>query len=103
MKFCPECKAMMRPKAGVMTCAKCGHSETKAEPTANRFATTESTGRDRVVLEEKEKDVRQTHQADCEKCGHEYAYFHLMQTRRSDEPPTTINECMSCGHSWREY
>ena len=39
----------------------------------------------------------------CPKCGHDEAYYKIIQTRRADEPPTRIYKCTKCGHVWREY
>lgn len=84
-----------------MNCRKCGWSSDGA---AERQVVSagKATGTKAVVMEEK-VDTRQVQSTECPKCGHDKAYFHLMQTRKSDEPPTEINECMECGHSWREY
>jgi DNA-directed RNA polymerase subunit M len=54
-------------------------------------------------VHEQKQEARPLQSVTCPKCGHDRAYFHLMQTRRSDEPPTQINECAKCGHSWRDY
>jgi transcription factor S len=97
--FCPECKAMAYPKDGKLSCRRCGWS---GGATEKRLVTKSADTREQVVIEE-QQDSRQQHDTECPKCGHGRAYFHLMQTRRSDEPPTTINECMECGHKWREY
>ena len=91
---------MAYPKDGGLACRKCGWSSSR--PAASQVVTTAAAGRERVVIEEA-SDPRAQQQIECPKCGHGKAYFHLMQTRRSDEPPTEINECMKCGHSWREY
>lgn len=98
--FCPECKSMVYPKEGKLSCRKCGWTSTG--PAKENVVTAKADVKERVVHEEK-MDSRQIQSTECPKCGHGKAYFHLMQTRRSDEPPTEINECMECGHSWREY
>lgn len=91
---------MVYPKDGMMSCRRCGWtSKKKAQP---NVVTTSADKREQIVIEEK-TDTRAIQDTECPKCGHGRAYFHLMQTRRSDEPPTEINECMECGHSWREY
>lgn len=100
MPFCDDCKSMVYPKDGKMECRKCGW--TSKGPAKKRVVKTAAVPRERAVIEE-HRDARQIQQVECPKCGHSKAYFHLMQTRRSDEPPTEINECVECGHSWREY
>ncbi len=91
---------MVYPVDGVLSCRKCGWTDKKA--VKSQIVTSEAEGRERLVVEH-QVDHRAQQDAECPKCGHGKAYFHLMQTRRSDEPPTEINECMECGHSWREY
>ena len=98
MAFCPKCKALVYP--GRLQCAKCG--ESLSGNVESRVVRTEAASRERIVLEKKE-EARPQQSITCPKCGHDKAFFHLMQTRRSDEPPTQINECVKCHHSWREY
>lgn len=100
MPFCPECKSMVYPKAGKLACRRCGWSADK--PAEKRVVTAEAEKKEQVVIEE-HQDTRAVQDVECPKCGHGRAYFHLIQTRRSDEPPTEINECTECGHKWREY
>ncbi len=101
MPFCAECKSLVYPKDGTLTCKKCGWSDSgPAEKKIVQSGT--ATAKETVVMEEK-VESRQMQSIECPKCGHDKAYFHLMQTRKSDEPPTEINECASCKHSWREY
>ncbi len=100
MPFCADCKSMVYPKDGKLECRKCGW--TSKGPTKSQVVKKEAVIKERVVVEDA-VDPRAQQQVECPKCGHGKAYFHLMQTRRSDEPPTEINECMECGHSWREY
>lgn len=101
--FCPQCKSLAYPKDGQLSCRKCGWSGgTSGGQMINSSRPNESPGRKRVILEDK-VEARPEQSITCTKCGNGRAYFHLMQTRRSDEPPTQINECTKCGHSWREY
>lgn len=100
MPFCGECKSLVYPKDGQMECRKCGWTSTG--PTKSQVVSSKADAKTRLVVEDP-VDPRAQQDVECPKCGHGKAYFHLMQTRRSDEPPTEINECMKCGHSWREY
>ena len=125
MNFCPDCKKLlspMRPKPkeedsteatgklaalppaapGRLFCQNRGCLRVMDQAQESRFIGSVATGRARVVLEEK-VEARPLQNVLCPKCGHGRAYFHLMQTRRSDEPPTQINQCEKCGHSWRDY
>ncbi len=100
MPFCPQCKALVYPRDGKMSCKRCNW--TSAGAAESKIIEQKAEAKERVVLEES-SEVRPQQDTDCPKCGHGKAYFHLMQTRKSDEPPTEINECVECGHSWREY
>lgn len=100
MPFCGECKALVYPKDGKLACRRCGWSSDG--PAESKVVTKGAETRETVVVEES-TDMRAQQDTECPKCGHGKAYFHLMQTRRSDEPPTEINECVECHHKWREY
>ncbi|MEK6986003.1 MAG: transcription factor S [Candidatus Thermoplasmatota archaeon] len=100
MAFCGACKSLVYPVGGKLACKKCGWSSDG--PAASNMVRSAAEGSARVVLEKKE-EVRPLQTTTCPKCAHDRAYFHLMQTRRSDEPPTQINECEKCHHSWRDY
>ena len=101
MAFCQNCKSLAYPVDGKVVCKKCGWSS--AGPATSKVVrSNEASGKKRTVIEEK-IEARPEQTITCPKCGHDRAYFHLMQTRRSDEPPTQINECLKCTHSWREY
>lgn len=101
--FCGNCKSMVYPVAGKLQCRKCGWTGDAGPSKMVASSTPDmAPGKRRVVLEEK-TEARPEQTTTCPKCGNDKAYFHLMQTRRSDEPPTQINECTKCGHSWRDY
>jgi len=38
----------------------------------------------------------------CGECAHDRAHYRLVQLRSTDEPPTRLLSCASCGHRWRE-
>lgn len=101
MPFCPQCKGLAYPSGGQTVCRKCGWTSAKA-PESKVVTVGQASAEERVVLE-KAVDARPLQSIHCPKCGHGRAFFHLMQTRKSDEPPTQINECEKCKHSWREY
>lgn len=42
-------------------------------------------------------------EVECPKCGHNEAYWWMIQTRSADEAPTTFYRCVNCGHTWRDY
>lgn len=101
MPFCPQCKGLAYPSQGKTVCRKCGWTSDQA-PKSKMVSVGKATAEEMVVVEDT-TDARPQQAIHCPKCGHGKAYFHLMQTRKSDEPPTQINECVACGHSWREY
>ena len=103
MAFCANCKSMVYPVAGKLTCKKCGWTgDVGVAKMVSSSMPDVGPSKRRVVLEEK-AEARPIQTVTCPKCQHDRAYFHLMQTRRSDEPPTQINECVACHHSWRDY
>lgn len=101
MAFCGNCKSLVYPLGGKLVCKKCGWAS-DGPAVSRTVVQSEASGKKRTVIEEK-VEARPEQTITCPKCGHDRAYFHLMQTRRSDEPPTQINECTKCKHSWREY
>jgi DNA-directed RNA polymerase subunit M len=60
-------------------------------------------GKDVEVIEKGELQTLPKTKAKCEKCGHDTAYFWLVQTRAGDEPETKFLRCEKCGHTWRDY
>ena len=38
----------------------------------------------------------------CPECSHDRAHYRLVQLRSTDEPPTRLLSCASCGRRWRE-
>ena len=55
-----------------------------------------------LVLEKESTHLPET-DIECPECGHKRAYWHVQQTRASDEPPTRFYRCIKCSHVWREY
>lgn len=98
VEFC-ECGGMFVPAGNKMKCRSCG-KETGKKMDVKR---TESKNRkDIVIFENNEPDLPKTDK-ECPECGHKDAYFWLIQTRSSDEPPTQFFRCTKCRHVWREY
>ena len=101
--FCPQCKKLVYPADGKLVCRNPACGWRSEGPGESRVVSSgAAAGKSRVVLEGAH-EARPEQVITCPKCGHNKAFFHLMQTRRSDEPPTQINECVKCHHSWREY
>jgi transcription factor S len=95
-------QALPKPQGGRWFCQNPACLRVVDAAVESRIVAGTAEGRERIVMEEK-LETRPLQNVQCPKCGHGRAYFHLMQTRRSDEPPTQINECESCKHSWRDY
>lgn len=112
MRFCPRCGTLMtlRRNEGKMVwmCPNCGYVE-DYNPSSLQFTvlrqTIKHTEKEKiVVVEEKPPETLPvTKGVVCPKCGHNEAYYWIVQTRRADEPPTRFFKCTRCGHVWREY
>jgi len=100
MMFCPECRALLVPAEGKLRCGRCGY--TAEVPNESHSVTAEGKEREFVVVADEVKVLPRT-RAECPKCGHLEAEWHIRQTRASDEPETRFLRCLSCGHTWREY
>lgn len=99
MQFC-VCGGLLMPrKDGKAVCRSCGKSTEAAMP---QKMTSKQKKEEVVVIEDNEPDLPTT-EKQCPKCGHRRAYWWLIQTRSSDEPPTQFYKCIECRHTWREY
>ena len=105
MQFCDDCGSMMRKEDGVMVCASCGQT---AEQTVDSeaFISTEEQTDDELIETEEGADFEGKPTAkdvNCDKCGHDEAWYTIKQTASADEPPTRFFKCKECGYRWREY
>ncbi|HSV42079.1 MAG TPA: transcription factor S [Methanomassiliicoccales archaeon] len=105
--FCPDCKSLMFPKTveqkRIMSCKKCGKEvecDNKKKECFNSH--TKKSCNEMLVVETHAATLPKT-KVECEKCGHNEAFWVLRQTRAADEPETKIYRCVKCQHSWREY
>lgn len=96
--FCSKCKSLMLPKNGKLICKKC-NTEKEMEKLNIKVKRTE---KELTIITEK-LDTRPKTKIECPKCRHNEAYWHLRQTRASDEPETRIYRCTKCSNTWREY
>ena len=72
---------------------------------ANPTLTEESKTNESIEIvddKEEEKNLSVTDE-ECVKCGHDKAYYFMVQTRASDEAETKFLTCTSCSHRWRDY
>lgn len=103
MMFCPKCGSLLKTKEegkkSIQYCS-CGYtSKSKNETTFKEKVKQEE---DIQIVQDKD-DVHPIVNADCEKCGHDKAYFWSKQTRAGDEPETSFYKCEKCKHTWRDY
>ncbi|MBI2583848.1 MAG: transcription factor S [Candidatus Aenigmarchaeota archaeon] len=99
LQFC-DCKGILLPQGNLLKCRNCG-KEFKKEDHDYSFTSTQST--DAIPVLENDLPNLPTMEKKCQKCGSWTAYYWLIQTRSSDEPPTQFFKCTSCSHTWREY
>lgn len=103
MKFCPKCGSILLPKkqAGkyLYNCS-CGYNAPVDE--ADTIKETVEEKKEIEVVDE-EVQTNPLVEAECDKCGHDKAYFWLEQTRSGDEAETKFYKCEKCKHIWREY
>ena len=100
LTFCEKCKGiMMASDAGTMKCRACGNEIKKK---ADMSLKTERSKSDIIVLE-KDESTLPTIEKSCGECSNDVAFFWMIQTRSSDEPPTRFFRCTKCKHTWREY
>ncbi|MFP4401744.1 MAG: transcription factor S [Candidatus Nanoarchaeia archaeon] len=101
--FCEKCGALIMGTAGEdITCSSCGH-ENRATSSINLSQEVEKKRELEVLGDEAEAEVNPLTSAECERCGHDKAYFWTKQMRAGDEPETQFYKCEKCGHQWRDY
>ncbi len=94
-----DCGGIYIPHAGKFRCRSCGN---EIRMTEEAKIIKEEKKKDIVVIEDNKPDLPTTDK-ECKKCSGKEAYYWLIQTRSSDEPPTQFFRCTSCKHVWREY
>ncbi len=110
MRFCPKCGTRLRlkqeegKKQPKLTCERCGYSTSMGEGRKPEGAKSAKTKPSIKVLEEgAELGALPTTKAECPKCGHDTAYWWMLQTRSADEATTQFYRCAKCNHTWRHY
>lgn len=105
MKFCPKCGTTLIPtkkaKSIVLSCPKCGYETRRAEKTVQHL---DREKENIIVIGREEQKIRTLPKTkvECPKCGHNEAFYWLVQTRGADESSTQFFRCTSCGSTWRE-
>ncbi len=85
----------------MLACRGCGEEYEKSAE--NALVITEKKEHDTEYIDIETKDNMPKTEEDCEECGHNEAYWWMLQTRAADEPETRFFRCTECSHTWREY
>ena len=101
IEFC-DCGGMLIPTGNKARCRSCGKT---VEKKIDVRVISKAEKNDIAVVEDNTPDRLPDTLKTCPKCGNERAYWWLIQTRASDEPPTQFFRCTKekCKHTWREY
>lgn len=102
--FCPKCGSILKLKKEgnkrIMACS-CGYIDKGGEKTKLHEKVNEKT--EISIIENENHETLPSTEAKCQKCGHNEAYYWLVQTRSGDESQTKFLKCKSCKHIWRDY
>lgn len=107
--FCPKCGSIMQPRTvggrREMYCSKCGYTAPLSMSQQSIKVEVARNPKDRtnVVSKQSLSTMEKVRGIACPKCGHDEAFFWMLQTRAADEPPTRFYKCAKCGYTWREY
>jgi transcription factor S len=102
----------MKPRIeqGIVLCPKCGFTADKEQyqPLSKKKSiTTSSENTSRSSLKVMDTDsgptALPTTSIECPKCGHNTAFWWMLQTRSADEATTQFYRCTVCSHTWRNY
>jgi len=105
MQFCPKCGTTLTPqkkeKKVVLSCPKCGYETRKGQKNLSMM---QQDSEKIVVIGKEEQKIRTLPKtrAECPKCGHNEAFYWLVQTRGADESSTQFFRCTKCRTTWRE-
>ena len=102
--FCPKCGSILKLKKDggkrVLACS-CGFVDKSNEETKLSEKIDEKS--EISVVERDDYETFPQMDVKCPKCGHDKAYYWLVQTRAGDEPETKFLRCVNCKHRWRDY
>ena len=100
MEFCPKCGAVLMTKLKNSSCPRCQYTKKgKVELSINEKITKTND----IPVVKKDFKTDPIVNEDCPKCGHDKAYFWMVQTRGSDESPTKFFKCVKCENTKRVY
>ncbi|MBS3084520.1 transcription factor S [Candidatus Pacearchaeota archaeon] len=100
MEFCPKCGSVLIIKIKNSSCPRCGYTKKGAVKLSTKEKIEEH---NEIAVLKKDFKTEPVVNETCSKCGHDKAYFWMVQTRSSDESPTKFFKCVKCGHTKREY
>ncbi len=107
LPLCPRCGTLMTLKRenerSFWACRRCGYSEERGQLVKREQIT--HTQKEKVIVVEEGSSYKAMPKtaASCPECGHNEAFYWMVQTRRGDEGMTRFYRCVKCGRTWREY
>lgn len=101
MEFCPKCGAVLITKVKNSVCPRCGYTKKGMVELSTSEKVSEK--KEVAVLKKGVGSTDPIVNEKCPKCGHDKAYFWMVQTRSSDEAPTKFFKCTKCGYTRRDY
>jgi len=100
MEFCPKCGSVLITKRKNSSCPRCGYTK---KGVVNLSTKEKIKEKSEIAVLKKDFKTEPIVNEKCPKCGHEKAYFWMVQTRSSDESPTKFFKCVKCGYTKRDY
>ncbi|MEA3414042.1 MAG: transcription factor S [Nanoarchaeota archaeon] len=101
MDFCPKCGAVLVTKVKNSVCPRCKYVKKGSVDLSIKEKIDEKN--EIPVIKKNIGSTAPIVTEECSKCGHDKAYFWMVQTRSSDESPTKFFKCVKCGHTRRDY
>ncbi|KAJ3319975.1 DNA-directed RNA polymerase III subunit RPC10 [Boothiomyces sp. JEL0866] len=104
MYFCPVCANLLlveEQDGNQLFCQACPYVSKITKPISQKKVFKPKQVDDILGGDDAWENVDST-EASCPKCGHNRAYFMLIQIRSADEPSTAFYKCCECRHDWRE-
>jgi len=89
----------------ILYCQKCEYTSELNDKATNLQRSTTPRKEKIVVIDKDVEKIRTLPKtkAQCPNCGHNEAYYWMVQTRGGDESTTQFFRCTKCQHTWREY
>jgi len=106
--FCPKCGSLLMPKQEgakkILVCS-CGYTSKNvgSMKISEKLQESKRVHVTDKILDKDDYETLPKMDAECPKCGHNKAFYWLLQTRAGDEPETKFLKCEKCKHVWRDY